>query len=130
MKLKLGPVAQFLAIGVLVGSIAPFFLSLCLFGTTLQVFMAAEPTPGYWSGAATPMPTAVPGQLQVWTSAALAHGQGAAFVVWGILGALAGEAVGDRWPGGHPWQRGRRAWLGAIAGSLLFSMVALFIFLP
>ncbi len=125
---KLGRAAQFVLIGCGVGLVAPFFLSLCLFGSTLQVFMAGEPTPGFWSGAATAAPTAVPGPVQAMTSAALHHGGGSVFVLWSILGALAGEVVGGKWPGGHPWHRTRREIVGAIFGGLLFTVVALLMF--
>ncbi len=130
MKMKMGPVAQFLLIGFAVGVIAPFFLSLCLFGTTLQMFMQAPaPTPGYWSGAATAAPTAVPARAQVVTSAALSHAGGAVFVLWSLVGAFAGEAVGNRWPG-NPWSKTTRAWIGAIALCVVFNVVAMWFYLP
>ncbi len=131
MKMKMGPVAQFLLIGFAVGVIAPFFLSLCLFGTTLQMFMQAPaPTPGFWSGAPTAGPTPVPSQVQKVGSAALGRQGGAVFVLWSILGALAGEAVGSRWPGGDPMHQTRREVIGAVLGAVIFSLVALFLFLP
>ncbi len=92
--MKFERIAQFVLIGLGVGIVAPFFLSLCLFGSTLQVFMVGAPTPGFWSGAPTPGPTPVPSQVQQVSSAALNWGGGAVFVLWSILGALAGEAVG------------------------------------
>ena len=128
--MRLGRVAQFVLIGCGAGLVAPFFLSLCLFGSTLQVFMAGAPTPGYWSGAPTAAATPVPGQVQQVGSAALSRGGGAGFVLWSIIGALAGEALGSRWPGGHPWHQARREIMGAILGALLFSVIAIFIFMP
>ncbi len=127
--MRLAPIVQFLGIGAIVGLIVPFFLSLCMFGSTLPVFIAAEPTPGYWSGAPTPVATAAPSQVQAWTSAALHRGGAAGSVLFSVLGALAGEAAGARLPG-HPWHRTRRAWLGAIAGSIALSIAALLSFLP
>jgi hypothetical protein len=38
--MRLGPLAQFLTIAAAVGIIAPFFLALGVFGTTLQTFVA------------------------------------------------------------------------------------------
>ncbi len=128
-KIKLGPIAQFILIGAAVGIVAPFFLSLCLFGTTLQVFMVGEPTPGFWSGAPTPQATAVPGHVQVAASKALGRGGGSVFVLWSLVGAYAGEAIGNRWTG-HPWHKTRRAWLGAALLCVIFNVVAMWIFLP
>lgn len=127
--MKIGPVAQFVLIGCAVGIIAPFFLSLCLFGSTLPVFLTAEPTPGFWSGAPTPVATAVPNLVQLATSNALHRGGAASFVIVAMFGALAGEAAGGRLPG-HPWHKTRREVLGAILGGVIFSFVAMLLFLP
>jgi hypothetical protein len=123
--MKIGPTTQFLIIGAVVGGIVPFFLAICLFGTTLQGFVAnPQPTQGYWSGAPTPLATPVPSPVQAWTSQAFASGGGTVFVLWSILGAFAGEAVALRsW--GKEWDRTRRAWLGAVAGSVIFIGIAL-----
>ena len=88
--MKFGPIAQFVAIGVMIGIVAPCVLSLCLFGLTLQVVMAAEPTSGYWSGAPTPGPTPVPSRAQAWTSDPLKNAGRGVLVLWSILGGLAG----------------------------------------
>jgi hypothetical protein len=124
-KMKFGPIGQFLIKGFAVGVLAPYLLSLCLFGTTLQTFVAgAQPTPGYWSGAATPVPTAVPSAVQVWSGNAFSAAGGALFVVWSSVGAFAGEGFAvRRW--GKEWDATRRAWLGALAGSFLFMAMAL-----
>ncbi len=128
--MKFSRIAQFILIGLGAGIVAPFFLSLCLFGTTLQVFMVGAPTAGFWSGAPTAGPTPVPGRVQAVSSAALSRGGGAVFALWSVVGALVGEAVGGRWPGGHPWSRTRREIIGAILGAVIFSAIAIFIFLP
>src|SRR5512142_329189 len=109
--MKSGPIAQFILIGIGVGMVAPFFLSLCLFGSTLPVFLSAQPTPGFWSGAPTPSPTPIPSRAQVVANAALHRGGPVSFVLVSVLGALAGEALGARLPG-HAWHRTRRAILG------------------
>ncbi len=118
--MKLRPIATFLMIGAVVGILVPFFISLCLFGTTFQSFMAGpQPTPGYWSGAPTAVPTAPPSQVQVWTNAGLTSGGGGVFVLWSMLGAFAGEAVALR-RRDRAWHATRNAWLAAIAGSVIF----------
>jgi hypothetical protein len=118
--MKLGSIATFLMIGVVIGILVPFFLSLCLFGTTFQTFMAGpQPTPGYWSGAPTAAPTAPPSQVQVWTNAALTSGGGVVFVLWSTLGAFVGEGIAYR-RRDRQWHRTRNAWLGAISGSVMF----------
>ena len=123
--MKTGPIRQFLIIGGAVGILLPFFFSLCLFGTSLQEFVAgAQPTPGYWSGAATPVPTPARSPVQVWTGTAFSSAGGAVFVLWSMLGAFAGEGIAvRRW--GKDWGATRKAWLGAVAGSLLFIVVTL-----
>ena len=123
--MKIGPVTQFLIIGAVVGIIAPFIISICLFGTTLQSMVAgAVPTPGFLSGAATPMPTQVPNPVQVWTNDTFSAGGGAVFVLWSMLGAFAGEAIAvARWR--NEMDATRRAWLAALAGSIIFMVIAL-----
>lgn len=122
--MKIGPITQFLIKGIVVGTIAPFFLSLCLFGTTLQVFLEGAPTPGYWSGAPTAVPTRVPSPAQAWTGKTFKSAGGAFFVLWSILGAFAGEAIAvRRW--GKDWNATRNAWLGALAGSFIFMGISL-----
>ena len=123
--MKLGPIAQFLLKGFTVGVLAPYFLSLCLFGTTLQTFVAgAQPTAGYWSGAPTPQPTSVPSPVQVWAGNAFSSSGGGLFVLWSLVGAFTGEGFAvRRW--GKEWDATRRAWLGALAGSFLFMAIAL-----
>jgi hypothetical protein len=119
-------IAQFLLIGLLVGVITPFFISLCLFGTTLQTFVAApQPTTGYyWSGAPTPVPTRVPSPVRVWTGTAFSSAGGAVFLLWSILGACIGEAAALRWLR-VDWDKVRKAGVGAIAGSLIFIGITL-----
>jgi hypothetical protein len=112
--MKLRSIATFLMIGAAVGILVPFFLSLCLFGTTFQSFM-----PGYWSGAPTAAPTAPPSRVQVMTNAALTSSGGVLFVLGSVLGAYAGEAVAFR-RRDKVWHATRNAWLGAIAGSVIF----------
>ncbi|HTP00706.1 MAG TPA: hypothetical protein VMJ64_04975 [Anaerolineales bacterium] len=115
--MKIRAVAQFILIGTAVGVLTPFFLSLCLFGTTFQTFMAGpQPTPGYWSGAPTAAPTAAPNSVQVWTNTTLTSSGGVGFVLWSMLGAFLGEAVAVRRSAQdlHPT---RNLWLGALAGS-------------
>jgi hypothetical protein len=123
--MKIGAIPQFLIIGGVVGTLLPYLLSLCLFGTTLQTFVAAPPPKTtLWSGAPTPVPTPVPSRVQVWTGAALSSKGGIGFMLWSVLGALAGEAVAVRRSGkdgGAP----SKAWLGAAAGSVIFVGVAL-----
>lgn len=123
--MRLGPIAQFLIKGFTVGVLAPYFLSLCLFGSTLQSFVAgAQPTPGYWSGGPTPIPTAVPSPVQVWTGNAFSSAGGALFVLWSLVGAFAGEGFAvRRW--GKDWDAARKAWLGALVGSFLFMGITL-----
>ena len=123
--MKFGPRTQFLFIGAVVGIIAPFFLSLCVLGTTLQTFVAgAQPTPGYWSGAPTAAHTRPPSQVQVWTSAAFSSAGGAIFVLWSVLGAYAGEGLAV-WRWRKEWDATRRAWLGATVGSFIFMGITL-----
>lgn len=122
--MKIGPINRFLLIGAVVGAILPFVLSMCLFGTSLQSFLASpQPTPGFWSGAATPMPTPVPSRVQVWTNTTFTSAGGTVFVVWSVLGAFAGEALAVR-RAIEPWDKTRNAWLGAIAGSVVFIGIA------
>ena len=123
--MKIRPIAQFLLIAAVVGFLVPYFVSLCLFGTTLQSFVAgAQPTPGYWSGAATAAPTRAPSPVQVWTGAALGFGGGAVFVLWSVIGAVIGEGIAA-WRWGKEWDATRRAWLGALAGSIIFIAITL-----
>ena len=118
--MKIGPITQFLMIGGVVGAFLPFFVSLCIFGTTLQTFVAAPPpTAGYWSGGPTTVPTRVPIRAEVLTGTARSAGSGAVFVLWSRLGAFAGEAVAIR-RGGKEGNATRKAWLGAIVGSAIF----------
>ncbi len=128
--MKIGPVGQFLIIGAAVGILAPFILSLCLFGAPLQMFLAApQPTPGYWSGAPTAAPTPIPSAVKVWTNSALTSTGGAVFVLWSVVGAFVGEAVAvRRW--GKDWDATRKAWLGAVVGSILFNGIAVCGLLP
>jgi hypothetical protein len=124
-KIKIGPIAQFILIGVVIGTCLPFVLSLCLFGTTLQSFVAGQPTAsGTWSGAPTPEPTRVPGKVQAWTGTAFSSAGGLVYLLWSMLGAFAGEALAvRRW--GKQWDGTRMAWLGAVAGSAVFIGVTL-----
>jgi hypothetical protein len=123
--MKIRPIAQFLLIAGIVGLLVPYFVSLCLFGTTLQTFvLGAQPTQGYWSGAATAAPTQAPSPVQVWTGTALSSGGGAIFVLWSVLGALAGEGIAA-WRWGKDWGATRKAWLGALAGSFIFIAITL-----
>ena len=115
---------QFLLRAALIGVLLPFFIALCVFGTTLQSFVSPQPTAGYWSGAATPQPTAVPSPVRVWGATALSSASGGVFVLWSLLGALAGEGLAV-WRWGREWDASRRAWLGALAGSVTFIAVAL-----
>ncbi len=117
---------QHLLIGAVIGIIMPFFFALCLFGTTVQEFVAApQPTAGYWSGAPTPVPAPPPGPIRTWTGNAFAAGGGVLFVMWSVLGALAGAALAlRRW--GQELNPFPYALLGGLAGSLLFIGVALF----
>jgi MFS family permease len=118
--MKIGPITQFILIGVVVGTFLPFFVALCLFGTTLQSFVVAPaPTGGFYSGSATPVPTRVPSKAEVWTGTVLSSGGGVGFVLWSLLGAFAGEAVAV-WRWGKEWGGTRRAWLGAVAGCVIF----------
>jgi hypothetical protein len=123
--MKIGPITQFLIKGLVVGTLLPIIVSICLFGTTLQGFVAGpQPTPGFWSGAATPVPTQVPSRVQVWTSTTFSSAGGAVFLLWSVLGAYAGEALAvRRW--GKEWNATRNAWLSAIAGSVIFVGIAL-----
>jgi hypothetical protein len=123
--MKIGPITQFLIKGGVVGTLLPMILSMCLFGTTLQTFIAGpQPTPGYWSGAATLAPTQAPSPVQVWTSTTFSAAGGAVFVLWSVLGAFAGEALALR-RRAEEWNATRNAWLGAIAGSVIFVGIAL-----
>ncbi len=123
---KFRSLTQFLIIGIVVGTFLPFFLSICLFGETLQAFVAAPPPPGgFWSGAPTPAPTPVPSAVQVVAGTALSSAGGLGFVLWSILGAFAGEAVTvRRW--GKDLGTTRTALLGAVVGSVIFIVVSLF----
>ena len=123
MKLQLAPLGRFILVGSAVGILLPFIISLCLFSSTLQSFIApAAPTAGYWSGAVTPQPTAIPSPVQVAGGSALRFGGGLAYVLWSVVGAFAGEAVAlGR---SKEWNRPRNAWFGAAIGSLLFIGIA------
>jgi hypothetical protein len=126
MRMKLGAVAQFLLIGTVAGVLTPFLLSLCLFGSTFQSFLAGpQPTPGYWSGAPTAAPTAAPSQLQVVSNTALTSAGGVVFVLWSMIGAFAGEAVAV-WRYRNDWHATRITWAGAFTGSILLIMITLF----
>ncbi len=128
--LKISALTRFLLIGAAVGTLVPFTLSLCLFGTTLQSFVSgAGPTPGYWSGAPTPVPTPVPGPVQTWTRQAFSTGGGAVYILGSMLGAFAGEALALRRNRKEPGANGR-AVLGALAGSVVFIGISLCGFLP
>lgn len=117
---------RFLLIACVVGMLLPFFVSICLFGQTLQSFVAPpKHEQVFWSGAPTPVPTPVPGPVQAWTGTALSLQGGVIFVLWSILGACAGEATALRLPGKARAAR-RKAWLGAIAGSIVFIGISLF----
>jgi hypothetical protein len=117
------PITRFVIIGLAIGIILPVFLTLCLFGTTVGKFVAnPEPTQGYWSGAATPAPTPVPGPVQVWTRNTISAANGAVFLLWSVLGAFGGEALAVR--RGREWDATRNAVLGAAAGSLVFVVIA------
>jgi hypothetical protein len=118
--MKLARVFPFLVIGVGVGTLLPFFVSICLFGTTLQTFIVApQHTTPFWSGAPTPEPTPIPSPLRAWTGRTFSSGGGAVYILWSVLGALAGEAIALR-----RWSRARHAtrmaWLGAITGCIIF----------
>jgi hypothetical protein len=124
--MKFRSITQFLIIGIVVGTFLPFFLSICLFGQTLQAFVAAPPPAGgFWSGAPTPMPTPVPSAVQVVTGTALSSAGGLGFVLWSVLGAFAGEALMvRRW--GKDLGLTRMALFGAVVGSALFIVISLF----
>ncbi len=123
---KIWNLRQHLLIGVAVGIVMPFFFALCLFGTSLQKFVAApEPTAGYWSGAPTPVPTRPPGPIRTWTGDAFSAGGGVVFIAWSVLGALAGAALAlRRW--GEELNPLPYALLGALVGSVGFIVVSLF----
>jgi hypothetical protein len=121
--MRSGPITKFLLIGGAVGVVVPVFLTMCLFGTTVQKFVAnPEPTAGYWSGAPTPVSTPVPSAVQVWTKTTISAAGGAVFLLWSVLGAFGGEALAVR--RGKEWDAPRNAWLGAVAGSLIFVVIA------
>ena len=122
---NIGQIRQFILIGAAIGIFMPFFISVCLFGTTLQTFVAgAQPTPGYWSGAPTAAPTRAPSQVQVWTGNTFSAAGGAFLVVWSVLGAFAGEALAlRRWR--EELNRIPYALLGALAGSVVFIGITL-----
>lgn len=111
---------QFLLIGIGVGMVLPFFVSICLFGTTLQTFVVApQHTAPFWSGAPTPEPTPIPTPLRAWTNRTLSSGGGAVYILWSVLGALAGEAIAiRRWRAAR--HATRMALLGAIVGCTIF----------
>jgi hypothetical protein len=117
---KFTRVLQFLVIGVGVGTFLPFFVSICLFGATLQTFVVApEHTTAFWSGAPTPEPTPVLTPLRAWTNRTLSSGGGAVYILWSVLGAFAGEAIAlRRWGQSH--RATRMALLGAITGCVIF----------
>ncbi len=113
-------------IGGAVGVLVPFLMSLCLFGSTFQTFLAGpQPTPGYWSGAPTGSPTPVPNPVQVATNTALTSANGVGFLLWSMLGAFAGEGIAVR-RFGRDFHATRNAWLGAAAGSILLVLITLF----
>jgi hypothetical protein len=123
--MKFGRIAQFIITGGVVGTLLPFFVSLCLFGTTLQTFVSPpQHTTAFWSGAPTPEPTPIPGPVQAWTSRTLSSGGGIVYLLWNVLGAYAGEAVALRRLG-QQLGATRRAWLGAVAGCVIFMGIAL-----
>ncbi len=116
---------QFLIIGAAIGIVMPFFFALCLFGSTLQQFVAApQPTAGFWSGAPTAVPAPPPGPIRTWTGNAFSAGGGVVFVAWSVLGALAGQALAlRRW--GKELNPLPYALLGALLGSLVFIGITL-----
>ncbi len=122
---NIGQIRQYLLVAAAVGIIMPFFFALCLFGTTLQNFVAApQPTAGYWSGAPTAAPTRPPGPIRTFTGNAFSAAGGTFFVLWSVLGALAGTALAlRRW--GEELNPLPYALLGALAGSLVFIGVTL-----
>ena len=122
---KLRQYGQFLLTGAAVGIMMPFVISMCLFGTTLQNFVAApSPTQGYWSGAPTAAPTRPPGPIRTWTGNAFSTAGGAVFVLWSVLGALGGEALAlRRWR--EDLNVAPKAWIGALAGSVVFIGISL-----
>ncbi len=122
---NIGQIRQFILIGAAIGIVMPFFISVCLFGTTLQTFVAgAAPTPGYWSGAPTAAPTRAPSPVQVATGNAFSAAGGALFVLWSVLGAFAGQAIALR-RSRDEINPTRNALLGAAAGSVVFIAVTL-----
>ena len=128
--MKFRSVVQFLVIAGVVGVLLPSALSMCLFGTNLQTFLAApSPSTGFWSGAPTPVPTQPPAPVKVWTNTVLTSSGGIGFLFWSVLGAVVGQALAIRRsePG---WGAIRNAFLGAIAGSLVFIFISLCGILP
>jgi hypothetical protein len=124
--MKFRSIAQYLIIGAAIGTFLPFVLSICLFGETLQAFVAAPPPPRvFWSGAPTPVPTPVPSQVQVVTGTALSSAGGLGFVLWSVLGACVGEALAIRLWGKYPGGA-RIALFGAVVGSIIFIGISLF----
>lgn len=116
--------AQYLVVGIAVGALLPFAVSVCVFSTTYQGLLSPAPTQGFWSGAATPAPTAIPNPVVVQTGSALRSGGGWLFLVGSIVAALVGEALALR---GFRliWENMRAGMLAAVAGSVVFIAVAL-----
>ena len=126
---NLAQLRHFLIVGAAVGIIMPFFISICLFGTTLQSFVAApQPTAGFWSGAPTAVPAPPPGPIRTWTGNAFSAAGGVVFILWSVIGAFAGEALALR----H-WRDSltptRDALLGSAAGSIVFIFISIAAFL-
>lgn len=128
--MRIGPLIRFLLTGLVVGTLAPFALSLCLFGTTLQTFVTGgPPAAGFWSSAPTPTPTPIPSQIQAWSRQTVGSSGGAFLVLWSVLGAWIGQGLALRLQGQDP-RTGRWALTGAAAGSAMFIGIALLGFLP
>jgi hypothetical protein len=121
---RLAPIGQPALVGIAVGMLLPFIISICLFSSTLQTFLASpQPTPS-WSGAPTPLPQPTPSPVQVAGGKALRFGGGAVFLLGSTVAAIIGA-----WLARRRSARGVVSWLGAAAGALGFMAVALWQFL-